>query len=206
MRAIGKGAWPKNPKFCKSCFTAIAKHRGGAEVACSLLFADVRESTKLAERMSATDFHRLMNRFFEAASRSLIDGDAIVDKFVGDEIIGIFVPAMTGDRHAARAIAAAKALIGSLPRVEGDRSLPVGAGVHTGIAFVGAVGSDTQVDVTAMGDPVNVAARLASAAGAGEILVSEAAARDAELDTTDLPRRALELKGKSGPVGVFVLA
>ena len=124
FRAFGKGSWPKNPKFCKSCFTAIAKHRGGAEISCSLLFADVRDSTKLAEHMSPTEFHRLMNRFFEAASRSLIDQDAIVDKFVGDEIIGIFVPAMSGDRHAGRAIEAARALIEGLPRAEDGLPLP----------------------------------------------------------------------------------
>ena len=83
--------------------------------------------------------------------------------------------------------------------------LPVGVGVHTGIAFVGSVGAGTNVDLTAMGDPMNVTARLASAAGAGEILVSADAARVAGLDDADLERRELELKGKSEVVSVVVI-
>jgi adenylate cyclase len=78
--------------------------------------------------------------------------------------------------------------------------------VNTGIAFVGAVGSEEQAEFTAMGDTVNVTARLATAAGAGEVLVTEAAARAAQLDETGLEHRALALKGKSAPTEVVVLS
>lgn len=83
--------------------------------------------------------------------------------------------------------------------------VPIGAGVHTGIAFVGSVGSESHVDLTALGDTVNVAARLASAAGPGEILVTIDAAAAAELDFGDLERRELTLKGKSTLTSVLVL-
>lgn len=128
-----------------------------------------------------------------------------MDKFVGDEIIGIFVPAMTGEAHTLRAIAAAGALLQGVSTLVDGRPLPVGAGVHTGVAFVGAVGLADQVDITAMGDPVNVTARLASAAGAGEILVTKEAAESAGFDIAGLEERVLELKGKSRPTDVYVI-
>jgi len=200
MSVIGKGPWPKNPKYCSMCFKDMIKHRSGAEIPCSLLFADVRGSTELAERMSPTEFRRLMDQFFAAATDVLVDHDAVVDKFVGDEVIGLFVPVLTGELHASRAIAAGRML---LARTAGW--LPVGAGVNTGIAFVGAVGPDESAEFTAMGDPVNVAARLASAAAAGELLVTASASESAQLDVAGLEHRTLALKGKTEATEVVVL-
>jgi adenylate cyclase len=205
MRLIGKGPWPNNPKYCGSCLKQLMKHHGGAEIDCSLLFADVRGSTPLAETMRPAAFRGLMERFFDIAAEVLVEHDAIVDKFVGDEIIGIFVPALSGDLHAARAIAAARTLLVRMRADERTASVPVGAGVHTGTAFVGSIGTGPHVELTAMGDPVNVAARLAAAAGAGEVLVTIHAASAAGLDARGLDRRDLVLKGKSRPVAAFVL-
>jgi adenylate cyclase len=209
MRLLGKGPWPNNPSYCKRCLNDLRKHHGGAEIECSLLFADVRESTQLAESMRPGEFRALMSRFFATATSVLVEQDAIIDKYVGDEVIGIFVPLLTGERHAARAVAAGRNLLaavrGDPGAVEATPSLPVGAGVHTGVAYVGTVGEGEMVDLTAMGDPVNVTARLASAAGAGELLVSLDAARAAGLDADPLEHRSLELKGKSTPTEVVVL-
>jgi len=202
MRLLGKGRWPKNPNYCKQCFGQLVKERFGAEVTASLLFADVRGSTALAERIRPAEFRSRMNGFFRAASEAVIANDGIVDKFVGDEIVGIFIPALNGAQHAANAIAAARRVVrDARERVE----LPVGAGVNSGLAYVGAVGDDLAVDFTAMGDPVNVAARLAAAAGAGEVLVSEASVEFAKLETAALEHRSLDLKGKSEKVDVVVL-
>ena len=201
MTVIGKGPWEKNPKYCSMCFKDMVKHRAGAEIPCSVLFADVRGSTELAERMSPTEFRRAMDRFFAVATDVLVEQDAIVDKFVGDEVIGLFIPVLTGELHASRAVAAGVTLLG---RTEGW--IPVGVGVNTGIAFVGAVGPDDVAEFTAMGDPVNVTARLATAAGAGEVLVTVAAASAAQLDAAGLEHRSLALKGKSAPTEVVVLS
>jgi adenylate cyclase len=183
----------------------LRENHGGAEIECSLLFADVRGSTPLAEQVSPREFNRLMGWFFDVASEILVDHDAFVDKFVGDEIIGIFVPAMASENHARGAVDAAKALVqrtmGS--KVEG-RSIPIGAGVSTGLAYVGSIGQGLDAELTAMGDMVNTTARLASAAAAGEILVTAAAAAAAKLPTT-LVRRSIELKGKSESTEVVVL-
>ncbi|MEP7158840.1 MAG: adenylate/guanylate cyclase domain-containing protein [Chloroflexota bacterium] len=202
MRLLGKGPWPKNPKYCTACFRELVQHRAGAEIDCSLLFADVRGSTALAETMRPMEFTTLMNHFFETASRVLVGHDAIVDKFVGDEVIGIFVPGLTGPDHARHAIDAGRQLLATTST---DTSLEIGIGVNSGVAYVGAVGEGEHVELTAMGDPVNVAARLASAAGPGELLASGDAARAAALDTAGLERRNLELKGKREATEVYVL-
>jgi adenylate cyclase len=204
-RVIGKGRWPKNPTFCRSCFTFLVDNQGGAEIECSLMFADVRGSTTIAEGMRPTEVHDLMNRFFRTAARVLVDHDAIVDRFVGDQAIGIFVPALASGRHAARAIEAAQALLAATGHRDGSPWVPVGAGVHTGIAFVGCVGSEGQVDFTALGDTVNIAARLSSSAAVGELLVTLEAAASADLEPARFTRRDLTLKGKQSPVSVLVL-
>jgi adenylate cyclase len=200
MRRMGRAPWPKNPKFCSQCFRDISTRGMGAEIECSLLFADVRGSTTLAETMRPAEFRELMNRFFTTASRTLVTHDALVDKFVGDEVMAIFVPGMSGEDHAMRAVDAARALV---ERTAG--SVPVGVGVNTDVAYVGSVGEGDQSDITAMGDAVNVTARLASAAGAGEVLVTTSAARAARLETEGVERRTLELKGKTVATEVVVL-
>ena len=78
MRLIGKGAWPKNPKYCGSCFGVLSEHHGGAEIECSLMFADVRGSTTMAEDMRPSEIYTLMDRFFDTAAQVLIEHDAIV--------------------------------------------------------------------------------------------------------------------------------
>jgi len=63
MRLVGKGPWPRNPKYCSQCFKQLTDHHGGAEIGCSLLFADVRGSTAMAQDMRPSDVHDLMERF-----------------------------------------------------------------------------------------------------------------------------------------------
>jgi adenylate cyclase len=175
---------------------------GGAEIEASFLFADVRGSTAMAERISPTEFRRQLDRFYDASARIVVERDGIVDKFVGDEIVAVFIPALNGAQHAANAIAAAREVV---RRAREQADLPVGAGVNSGVAYVGAVGDGLDVEFTAMGDPVNVAARLAGAAGAGEVLVTDAAVELAKLETAGLEHRSLDLKGKTAKVEVVVL-
>jgi class 3 adenylate cyclase len=128
-----------------------------------------------------------------------------VDKFVGDELVSMFFPLLTGGRHPARAIDAARALLTVAGHADRDGPwVPLGAGVHTGMAWVGAVGTTTHTELTAVGNAVNTAARLAAAAAAGEILVTADAATAAGLDSS-LERRPLELKGKQESTDVVTL-
>jgi adenylate cyclase len=205
LRLVGKGPWPRNPRYCGWCLKDLIRHRGGAEIECSLLFADVRDSTTMAETMPPTAFQAVMQRFFHSATEVLIQHDAIIDKFVGDEVIGLFIPFLTGERHAQRAVAAGRDLLAATGQNTPSPLLPIGAAVNTGVAYVGTVGDGDLVDFTAMGDPVNVTARLASAAGAGELLVTASAVSAAGLADDGLEHRSLALKGKTERTEVLVL-
>ena len=206
MSRIGHQRWAKNPKYCAGCFGMIVASHGGAEVECSLMFADVRGSTTMAEGMRPTEFNRLMGRFYDTARGILVSHDAIVDKFVGDEVIAIFLPSMAGASHAQHAIEAAEALLRATGHEDAKGPwIPVGAGVNTGIAFVGSIGEGMDADMTALGDVVNTTARLASAAGAGEILVTDGAMASAGMSSDRLERRSLTLKGKTEATDVHVL-
>src|SRR6185436_11909182 len=80
FRAMGWRQFEKNPNFCRNCF--ITNELGGTEIEISMLFADVRGSTSMAEKMSPAEFTRLMNRFYNAVSDVLVQSDAWLDKLV----------------------------------------------------------------------------------------------------------------------------
>ncbi len=198
-----------NPQLCNNCLTGFVK-RGitGAEIPVSLLFADVRGSTSIGEAMRPTQYRAYLEGFYRLGSRAILDHDGLVDKLVGDEIIGLFFGGITGLRHAASAVAAGRSLIRASgePHSTPSGSIPVGAAVHTGVAYVGTTGPEGAVtDFTALGDAVNTAARVASAAAAGELLVTAAAAEAAELDRSMLPERRLNLRGRIEPITVISL-
>lgn len=205
MRLMGKRRSPHNPNMCTSCFSFLGKHHGGAELEGSMLFADIRGSTALAETMSPGQFRDLLDRFYTTASNVVFEHDGFVDKFVGDELVATFFPLLSGEQHAARAIETAQALLRATGHADpGGPWVPLGAGVHTGVAWFGAVGEGDHVELTAVGDAVNTTARLAAKAEQGEILVSSSAASAAAL-LPGLERRSLELKGKQEPFEVVAL-
>jgi adenylate cyclase len=203
-RAIAYGPSPLNRRLCKWCIRAISKQPGGAEIEISVLFADVRGSTAIAERMPPEEYSRLLARFYGAAAGVIDEWDGIVDKFVGDSAVALFIPGFAGSDHAAAAIAAARGLLEQTGNDGPEPWVPVGAGVHTGRCFVGAVGEGDARDFTALGDTVNTAARLTDLAGAGEILISANAASAGGLETTGLERRTLELRGRDQSVDAWV--
>ncbi|HEX7195932.1 MAG TPA: adenylate/guanylate cyclase domain-containing protein [Candidatus Limnocylindria bacterium] len=203
LKIIGKGRWAGNSDYCAGCFKQMYRRRDGAEIECTLLFADIRGSTQMAEAMSSTDFRALLDRFYRTATEVLIRHEAIVDKFVGDEVVAIFVPALAGVGHASQAIAAGLDLLRATGHETDAPWAPLGIGINTGEAFVGVVGTADHVEFTALGDNVNVTARLSSAAGRGEILLTETAARAAGMD--HLERRRLDLRGKAEATEALVL-
>jgi adenylate cyclase len=204
------GPWAKNPQLCKACIGQLTKRGpGGAEIQLSLLFADIRGSTSIGERLRPSAFSALLHAFYRIAAAAITDHDGVVDKFVGDEAIGLFIPGYVGPDHAAQAIAAGRDLLEAAGRHGATPSgpIPVGAAVHAGTAFVGTVGSSEEIsDFTALGDVVNSTARLASLAGAGELLVStEAAAHRGALDAAGLERRTVDVRGRESNLDVLVV-
>ncbi len=200
MRPVGHGPSPANSSLCRRCSAHVPL--GGAEVEITVLFADLRGSTGLAEQLSASAFSDLLNRFYASAVPILVRHDALVDKLAGDQVMALFVPAFAGDDHARLAVEAAAEVLRSAPP-----GSDVGVGVHTGVAFVGVVGVPGGVtDFTAVGDTVNVAARLAAEAGAGELLYTTTTA--ARLPATEPPEAAphvVTVRGRRENVAVHSL-
>jgi len=203
------GPWERNPQLCKNCMKALTKRGvGGAEVEISMLFVDIRGSTGLGERLGPAAFATLLTAFYRLAAGAIVETDGVVDKFVGDEAIGLYIPSYSGRDHARKAINSGRRIIEATARSDASASgpVPVGGGVHTGIAFVGTLGSSEEIsDFTALGDSVNTTARLASLAGPGELLVSLAAAEHASFDSTGLERRTVEVRGREAALDVYAL-
>lgn len=204
LTLVGFGPSRLNRRLCRFCFRSVDKHPGGAEIDLSFLFADVRGSTGIAQRIPAQEFSQLISKFYGTAARVVDRWNGLVDKFVGDEVVALFVPGFAGADHASRAVAAARELLEETGNADGEPWVPVGAAVHTGTAYVGRVGEGDACDFTAVGDAVNTTARLASAAGAGEILVSRAAADAASLDASELESRVLNLRGRDEGIEALV--
>jgi adenylate cyclase len=191
---FGKQQSALNPRYCNICDEASRQFPGGAEVPMSMLFADVRGSTALSEQMSAMEFSRLINRFYTTSTKIITKEDGLVEKLAGDAVAAFWGAGFAGPDYVKRTIQVAQELSSAMSQ----QGIPVGVGVHSGVAYFGAMG-------TADGDEVNTAARLASKAAAGEIIVSEQALREAGIDGSELESRSLELKGISEPIHVRVM-
>jgi adenylate cyclase len=191
-----------NPRYCNMCEIASREFPGGAEVPMSMLFIDVRGSTALSETMSPTAFSQLINRFYKEATRIIVDEDGLVEKLAGDSVAAFWGAGFAGPDYVARTVRVAQKLL----RAMEQQKIPVGIGVHSGIAYFGAMGaSEGLTEISAIGDEVNLAARLASKAAPGEIIVSEQALNAAGIDADELEARSLELKGISESVNARVM-
>jgi adenylate cyclase len=175
FKLVGFRRWALNQQLCRFCVSGLAKDKGGAEIPVSLLFADVRGSTTLAEQMSPKEFTNSLNRFFRVAAEA-VDAEHGVPQ---------------------HAVAAGKRLASDLATDSHlGTSFPAGVGVHTGVAWVGVVGEPGSLDFTVLGDTANTTARLGSAASGGELALSDEIVTAADVDTSSLERRHLDLKGK----------
>ncbi len=206
-RVFNKKRSQSNPLFCTSCEDAAKRTHAGVETDMSMLFADIRGSTPLAEEMSASEFKRLIDRFYSETTHVLSHSLAFIDKLAGDEVSGFYLPGFVGRSYAIKSVEAAREIL-RVTGHDGKRApwVPVGVGINTGEAYFGTVGEDDDlIEMTALGDAVNVAARLASEAATGEIVLSESTVRKAAIEKSHLEHRKLELKGKSEPVDVWVM-
>jgi len=194
----------KNPNVCSICCEKMPK--GGTEVDIAVLFADIRGSTAMGERLQPSTYAALLNRFYRAATEVLIRHDAIIDKLIGDEVMALFIPGICGPAYHRRAFEAAYGLFEEVGY--GNRGaqpwMPLGGAVASGVTYVGNVGGEEVVDFTALGDTVNTAARLASAAAAGEILLTEPVYEKVGGASSEFEMRTLNVRGKEAPLQVSV--
>ena len=207
FRPMGSAPSSFSPKLCIACENAARQYESGAEVELSMIFADVRDSTPLAESLGPSGFKEIIGRFYKETSKVLVERNAMVNRLMGDQVIALFVPRFVGKNHAEVALEAAKDLLRVTGHGAGNEPwVPVGSGVHTGSAYVGAVGAaDGVSEIAVLGSAANMCARLSSKAAAGEILISEDSIKSGNLDVNGLESRSLELKGVSQPVAVSVV-
>ena len=101
LKHFGFGRRPGNPALCNNCIRQFSKTGAtGAEIPVTLLFVDIRGSTALGERLTPTEFHDYLEEFYRIGSRAILDHDGLVDKLVGDEIIGLFFGGVSGPHQA----------------------------------------------------------------------------------------------------------
>jgi adenylate cyclase len=196
--AIGRRPSRKNPNLCQFCFDHLPP--GGIEIDIGVLFADVRNSTAMGEGSSASEFASRLNRFYEAATDVLIRHDALVDKLIGDEVMGLFVPGLAGPDYRSKTARAAVELAAA------TSELPVGVAANAGVAFVGNVGSGVVLDFTALGDAVNVGARLQSLASSGEAVLSSDLYDLIAAEHPGARADTVQVKGRAEAVRVAVLS
>jgi adenylate cyclase len=215
----------RNPRYCSLCDVFIRSSPGGAKVKMAMVFADVRDSTKLSERLPLEEYVRLMNDFYRSATQIFVETDGFMMDIVGDQVFALYPPGFSGVSEkdaklkeselttARTATAARKAFNAAQMLVKAHKNAPAnafsfGTAVHTGDVYIGTIrGAEEGIsDVRVWGAEVNKAARLCALAGAGEALISDTTLTTAGLDREFSDRRLVELKGFSQPVDVSVLA
>lgn len=202
FRWIGCSPSRKNPHICARCIERAPE--GGALVPVTVLFADIRGYTTLAERISSTQATATLNRFYEAASKALLTHEAVLGQIAGDEVMALFVPGFAGRHYPRKAVDGAHSLLQAMGYGSREASwLDVGVGISTGEEYVGNVGGGGFKDFTALGDVTNTAARLQGVARGGEIVMCEKTYRAVADAYPHAQGELLTLKGKEARVHSF---
>ena len=183
---------------------------GGERRQITVLFADIRGFTRFSENLPPEEVVTLLNEFLEAMTEVVFRYDGMLDKFLGDGLMVIFGAPAATPNSADRALDCAGEMQTRFRQLQagwqadnGAASLGLGIGVNTGEAIVGSIGSTQRLDYTAIGDVVNVAARLEGIAEAGQILLSETTYALLSRPERAAPLGERQLKGKRRPVSVF---
>lgn len=203
-RTFGVKRSPRNPNICTRCSTHVEE---GRVVEITVLFADLSSFTELTQELGAEKTHEVVDAYLRMASEVLVKHGAFIDKYVGDAVMALFNVPLRHEDHALRAVKAALELGDGLKSLGGRYGLTLQAsvGIATGHARVGRLGSDDSKDYTAIGDAVNLAARLQSKAGAGEVLISEASYAKNPEQFPEAQAEQAVLKGFRDPVRAYRL-
>ncbi|MSQ24595.1 MAG: adenylate/guanylate cyclase domain-containing protein [Chloroflexi bacterium] len=167
---LGIGRSSRNPNLCTRCNTHAEE---GRLVELTVLFADISSFTEMTHQLGPERTHEVVDAFLQMATAALIEHQAFIDKYIGDAVMAFFNVPIHSHDHAAQAVAAAEAIMAGLPALQKRFGLDLNAsvGIASGWARLGRLGSKDAKDYTAIGDVVNLAARLEGQARAGEILL-----------------------------------
>jgi adenylate cyclase len=186
-------------------------HVGGSKMDITCLFSDVRDFTKISESLTATELAQSLNMYMGRMTDIVFDTKGTLDKYIGDAIVALWGAPLPIGNHAQFAVEAAIQMMEALPGINEDfkrlgRPLfKIGIGLNSGECSVGNMGSDRIFSYTALGDNMNLGARLESLCKhyGGDILISDMTLE--RLDLTKIKTRPIDkviVKGKSTPVGV----
>ena len=203
-RCLGIRRSTRNPNICTRCSTHVEE---GRLAETSVLFADLSSFTELTQDLGAEKTHEVVDAYLRMATDILVHHGAFIDKYVGDAVMALFNIPVRQEDHAQRAIAAAVEVNVALKALGSRFSIPLQAstGIASGYARVGRVGSDHAKDYTAIGDVVNLSARLQSKAGAGEILINDECYRLAHEACPGARLEEATLKGFRDPIRAYRL-
>jgi len=182
---------------------------GGVRRDVTLVFVDIRGFTPLSEKMQPEEVILILNEYLDLCTRAVFAYEGTLDKYIGDGVMSIFGAPMDQPDHAARAIRAALQMKkGSAQLAERliekyGRSVSFGIGINSGPAVIGNIGSQERMDYTAIGDTVNLAARLESNAKPGQILISQNTYERVKDQFVLTPLEPIKVKGKEQPVQIY---
>ena len=188
---------------------ALALDQAGANREVTMLFADIRGFTSMSERHTPEEMVETLNSYFEFMVDVLFQHGGTLDKYVGDEIIGLFGAPVELPDAPLRAVRCALDMLKALEEFnrirahEGKEEVTIGIGINTGPVIAGAIGSSRTLQYTVIGDAVNVAARLCGVAKAGEIIISPSTLEQCQLSVIAEQREPMPLKGKAEPMPIW---
>ena len=218
FRVFGIRPSRMNPNTCTICelmFTRVMKARK-VTIDATILFADLRSYTSLSQSLSAAEMGGLLDSFYDDCANAIWRFDGLLNKTIGDAVMAVFNFPIRQEDHARQAVLAARAIqrafyarraefAGSSAASSDERAATafgVGVGIHSGELSFGEFGRSHR-DLTAIGTVVNTASRAQSAAGAGQILVTQAVYDQARSELSDSIAREYQLKGFDAPVRLY---
>ena len=187
----------------------LAIEKGGRQTEVTMLFSDIRGFTTMSDGRPPQEIVNTLNEYFEVMVDILFQYSGTLDKFVGDEIIGLFGAPIAIDDAPFKAVACALAMLQGLEEfnrtraAENQAPIRIGIGINTGNVITGSIGSTRALQYTAIGDAMNVASRLVNVAGSGEIIISESTHRAVagRVEAAALP--PVKVKGKAEELKVY---
>ncbi|HYC50209.1 MAG TPA: adenylate/guanylate cyclase domain-containing protein [Gemmatimonadaceae bacterium] len=186
-----------------------ATRLGGEKREVTVLFSDIRGFTALSETMPPNEMATLLTDYFTEMVECVFRNEGTLDKFIGDAVMAQWGAPIGSEGDPDKAMQAAIEMMRELAKLnaqwkqEGRPQLEIGIGLNHGDAFAGNIGSERRLEYTVIGDTVNTASRLCSAAGPGEILISNEmkSVLSKKPKLKEMP--PMELKNKSQPVKVY---
>ena len=175
----------------------------------TVLFADIRSFTPLAEKLPAEDVVYLLNEVLTNMSNVIFKWEGTIDKFIGDCLMAVFGAPITYPDNTNRAINAAADIQKAIEEMnqkltkQGRDPIKIGIGINAGEAVVGNIGAKERLDYTVIGDSVNLAAKLQEVAKGGEIIISESVFNEANVPYEFSEPMLIKVKGKENPVKIF---